>query len=348
MNCHIAIHHRPGSFSDRWIEFCVERAIRHTPVDGHRSDIIDELSGMDAFLWHWSSHVPEDTLCAAQVLRAAELIGLRVFPNAATCWSYDDKIAQKYLLEAIGSDLVPTHVFFDLPSALAWIEHAEFPKVFKLRRGAGSSNVRLVHSASQARRLAKRAFRSGFTPAPGILRDARNRVRVHRRAGDTLAVIKRLPKTLSRMRTVRHMSAPEKGYVYFQDFVPGNVTDARITVIGDRAFGYTRHVRPNDFRASGSGNLDYKWQSIDTRCIQMAFDVAHRLGTQSLAFDFVQTPTGDPVILEVSYCYIPILVYHCPGHWDKALNWYEGHLWPQDAILEDLLRDIEAGLRHPD
>jgi len=25
---------------------------------------------------------------------------------------------------------------------------------------------------------------------------------------------------------------------------------------------------------------------------------------------------------------------------DHKLNWHEGHIWPEDAILEDLLKEI--------
>ena len=44
-----------------------------------------------------------------------------------------------------------------------------------------------------------------------------------------------------------------KDYVYFQKFLPNNKYDIRIVVIGDRAFGFIRYNRENDFRASGSG-----------------------------------------------------------------------------------------------
>ena len=39
------------------------------------------------------------------------------------------------------------------------------------------------------------------------------------------------------------------------------------------------------------------------------------------------------------------LVYQCPGHWDDQLKWHQGHMWPQDAILIDLLEKVHAGAR---
>lgn len=50
--------------------------------------------------------------------------------------------------------MVPGYVFYTLREALEWIDKSSFPKVFKLRGGAGAANVRLVKSRSEARRLA--------------------------------------------------------------------------------------------------------------------------------------------------------------------------------------------------
>jgi glutathione synthase/RimK-type ligase-like ATP-grasp enzyme len=134
--------------------------------------------------------------------------------------------------------------------------------------------------------------------------------------------------------------AREKGYIYFQNFIPNNEYDTRITIIGNRAFGFRRMVRKNDFRASGSGNINYEVSKIDTKCVEIAFDVAGKLQSQSMAFDFIKDENSNILILEVSYCYLASAIYACSGHWDKQLNWHEGPMWPQDAILTDILEKI--------
>lgn len=154
-------------------------------------------------------------------------------------------------------------------------------------------------------------------------------------------VVKRIPRVLATIQNNKRMMGREKGYAYFQDFIPGNDFDTRVTVIGNRAFGYTRNVRPGDFRASGSGDIVYDTGRINQKCVEMAFDVTRKVGSQSMAFDFVVGAEQQPFILEVSYTYIPQLVHSCPGYWDGRLTWYEGHVWPQDAILIDLLNDID-------
>jgi len=335
----VAVHHRPGSFSDRWLEYCSGHGIPSKVVDCYQSDIISQLTGAQALLWHWTHGSFQDLLMARHVIMGAEALGLKVFPNTPTCWHFDDKVAQKYLLEAVGAPLVPTHVFYTLEDALAWVRSTTYPKVFKLRRGAGSSNVRLVRKPGEMERLARKCFGRGFSPTPSFTSDASTRVSKVRRRGDLVGALKRAPKSLLRSFRLRAEMLPEKGYLYCQDFIAGNAYDIRVTVIGNRAFGFTRNVRPNDFRASGSGSIDYDLKRVDPECVRIAHEVARKVGTQSMAFDFL-LDAGRPVIVEVSYCYMAAAVQKCVGYWDDRLNWHEGNVWPQDAIIEDLLATL--------
>jgi glutathione synthase/RimK-type ligase-like ATP-grasp enzyme len=337
----LAIHHREGSYSDRWITYCDKHRVPYQRVNCLDSHIIEQLGSSSGLLWNWHQADPREQLMARHLIKAAEMMGLTVFPSTSTCWHFDDKVAQKYLLEAIGAPLVPTYVFYDLKEALDWIEQTSFPKVFKLRKGAGSSNVRLVYSPSEARALAERAFSSGFAPIPHYGQDALKRYRMARRRGDILDVIKRIPQVLAKIRSTNRLMGLEKGYIYFQDFIPNNKFDTRVTVIGDRAFAFTRNVRPGDFRASGSGDIVYDFDRIEQSCLKIAFDVTRKIGSQSMAFDFVFTGMNQPMILEISYSYNAQAVHSCAGHWDTNLNWHEGSMWPQDAILIDLLDEIE-------
>ena len=166
-----------------------------------------------------------------------------------------------------------------------------------------------------------------------------------RKRVDWLGKLKRLPSSLLNIYRSNKALGCEKGYIYFQEYIPGNQYDTRITVIGDRAFGFIRYVREKDFRASGSGNIDYDIQKIDRRCLEVAFEVAGKLKTQSVAFDFVQGAEG-PLIVEISYSYVSSAIYTCSGYWDSGLQWHEGHFWPQDAILEDMIMRFHNGIQN--
>ena len=62
-------------------------------------------------MWHFSHRDYKDVQFAKSLLISLENSGKKVFPNISTCWHFDDKISQKYLLEAIGAPIVPTYVF---------------------------------------------------------------------------------------------------------------------------------------------------------------------------------------------------------------------------------------------
>ncbi len=337
----LAIHNRPGSFSDRWIKYCSKYKIEYRLVNCYDSNIMNQLKGVTGFLWHWVHYEHEAQLAARQIISSVENMGIKVFPNMSTCWHYDDKVGQKYLLESIGAPLVPSYVFFSEDVAMEWIDNTKFPKVFKLRSGAGSQNVHLVKTRREAKKLCKTAFGKGFVPISGYFGDTKTKVRRIKNIGHFMDKLKRLPVSIASVLRSRRLFPREKGYIYFQDFLPHNNFDTRITIIGDRAFGFLRVNRPNDFRASGSGAIVYQSNKIDERCIRVAFEVTKRINAQSLAFDFIFDENHNPRIVEMSYCYQNKAVHGCPGYWDRKLNWHEGNIWPEDAIIEDLIRELQ-------
>ena len=79
----------------------------------------------------------------------------------------------------------------------------------------------------------------------------------------------------------------ERGYAYFQDYVPNNNCDYRLKIIGDKCWGLRRMVRKGDFRASGSNIYDWDIKGIPIEMVKLAFDIADKLKLQCVAFDFV-------------------------------------------------------------
>jgi glutathione synthase/RimK-type ligase-like ATP-grasp enzyme len=308
---------------------------------------MNQLREASALLWHINHGAATDLLMGRHVLNAAELLGLVVFPDWATQWHFDDKIAQKYMLEAIEAPLIPSYVFFDLKSACDWIDNTSFPKVFKLRRGSGSRNVRLVRTSGEARRLARKAFGVGYRPSGALLGSVSSwKVQKARREGRLWEFLRGVPRKARNRLVLDFMLGRERGYVYFQEFIPNNQFDTRVTVIGHRGFIFHRRVRTGDFRASGSGQIVYGREATDPECLRSAFQVARRIGAQSMAFDFVQGTGGRPQILEVSFGFASKPVYDCGGFWDLGLHWHESPIWPEHAILEDVLQEADSRWKH--
>lgn len=335
----IAIHNRVNSFSDRWIEYCNYRKLDFEIVDALRPDVVKFLKKFDFFLWHWHHLNYSDTIAARYIINSVEGFGVKVFPDTKTSWTFDNKIAQKYTLEAIGAPFVPTYVFFNERDALDWAKTTTWPKVFKLSKGASSKNVRLVQCARDAYKIIRTAFHYGFSASGGRVSDTLIRLAsaTERKNVDWLGKILRFPQTMRKIYVMRKFFGREIGYVYFQDFIPNNSYDIRITVIGDRAFAFTRDVRDKDFRASGSGKINYERYRIPMECIRISFGVAKKLSCQTIAFDFVINCDGKPLILETSYAFNANAIYDCGGYWDSSCGWNKGSIWPQDAIIDDLL-----------
>ena len=274
----IAIHHRQGSFSDRWITYCQEKGIEYKLVNAYDSDIIKQVEGCDAFMWHFHQGDYRDMQMAKALILSLETKGVRCFPNSHTCWHFDNKVWEKYLLEAIGAPLVPSHVFYTEKEALEWVGTTTFPKVFKLKGGAGASNVKLAHTQKEAERLIKQCFGKGFSQYRWQDR-LREEWRKYKEKKATLRELLRpvyyafkcYPTAFS------HYHQKEIGYAYFQDYIPDNSYDIRVCVVGKRAFALKRMTRKGDFRASGSGNIIYDKQQIGECCVQIAFEVNRKL-----------------------------------------------------------------------
>lgn len=339
----LAIHDddRQNSFTKRWIDYCEEKNIDYRLVDCYNDDIISQLDDCDALLWNWNNNDYKSKKFARQLIYSIEHAGKKVFPDSKTCWHYDDKIGQKYLLESVHAPIVPTYVFYDQASAFSWIDKVGFPKVFKLSSGSGANNVRLAHDKDEAKRLVKRSFGRGFAQMDRIgsfkdKYDAWVRSKSRRTAKKALRAFARIfvPTEFEKME------GKESGYAYFQDFIPDNEFDIRVITIGKRAFGLKRMCREGDFRASGSGMIDYTKEHIDERCVKIAFETSERLNTQSAAYDFVFNKTGDPLIVEISYAFSAPAYDSCEGYWDPDLNWHTGDFNPQYWMIEDLIASL--------
>lgn len=338
----LAIHHRPGSFSEEWIKYCKFNLIPYKIVNCYESNIIQMLEDCDGLLWHHHHHNYKDVLFAKQLLYSLQLMGKITFPDFNTNWHFDDKIGQKYLLEAIGAATIPTHIFYDKKSATNWVNNTNFPKVFKLRGGSGSRNVSLIKSKSEALKKINKAFGKGF-PQFDRVGNLIDRYKKYKSGQDSFVGLLRGVARLFYQTEYSKMLSREKGYIYFQDFMPENTYDIRLIVIKDKAYGMKRLNRKGDFRASGSSMFVY--DDIPKEVLTIAFEVSYKLKLQSVAFDFVFNEKGDPVIVEMSYVFGTTGSNKCKGYWTPDGIYHEGNITPQVWIIENLISEINSVYR---
>lgn len=337
----IAIHHREGSFSERWIQYCQDNSINYKIVNAFDNDIIQQVEDCDAFMWHHHHGQLKDIITAKRILFALEQADIKVFPDFNTGWHFDDKVAQKYLLEAINAPLVPSYVFYDKEEAIAWARETTYPKVFKLKGGAGASNVELIRSSKEAEKKIKQAFGKGF-PQFNKINNLNEKIRKLKNGkGSTLGVAKGVGRLLIKPHYSR-IQAPERQYIYFQEFIANNGFDIRVVVIGGKAIALKRLVRKNDFRASGSGNLVFENQNIDKRYIELAFQISSKLSSQSLAIDLIHSKNDKIFVVELSYGFpMRNFLDNASGYWDEQLNWHESTFNPQGWMVENLIDSLK-------
>lgn len=333
----IAIHDGTG-WTQQWYSYCDQNDISYDIVDGYAADIISKLKSYDAFFWHIDHSVPTDILTARNVLFAAEQMGLVIFPNYLTSWHFDDKVSQKYLLESVDAPVVKSWAFYDKQKALSWLKNeAHYPLVAKLRRGAGSYNVKLIHDYKQGKKYSRKLFGSGVVPTPGYLGDIKNKIKLTRTLSDFKKKVKKVPGFFKMVSQGRQGFPKERSYVYFQEFIPGNKYDYRIAIVDNKAWAFKRRVRDNDFRASGSGMIDYDINDIPISLISKSFDVAKALGTQSIAFDYVKDDCNNFYIVEISFGFEGKAIYSAPGYFKEDMTFVQAHLWPEHVLFESII-----------
>jgi len=324
----IAIHHREEGFSSSWISYCEEHGIGYKLVNCYDTDIVDQLADCDALMWHFHQASCKDALFAKQLLFSLQTTDKVVFPDFNTAWHFDDKVGQKYLMEAVNAPLVSSFVFYEKEKALKWIESSDFPKVFKLRTGSGSSHVKLVKDKKSAAKLVKQSFGRGFRHYEPVsnLKERWRKFRIGQSSWLDLAKgVLRFGHTTDFDRLI----GKARGYIYFQEFIEGNDYDIRIMVIDGKACAVKRVNRQDDFRASGSGILFYEKEHFDERLIRKALALSERLGTTSLALDCIYKE-DEPLFVELSYGFpAGPFIDDCHGYWDREMIWHEG---PFDAI----------------
>ena len=338
-----ATFEKRDSFAVHWLEVFKQEGHKIKYVNVRSEKILEDIRNCHAFLWRWK-HTGGDAVIAKNLLPVVEnVFKLPVFPNQQTCWHYDNKAAQAYLLQALNIPHPRTWLFHDATQALHWATgKAEYPLVLKLSTGAGSINVIMLNNKQEAVFWINRMFAEGtFNLSP--INSSQQEIQENIQRYAQSVVNTGFPPGPDSYFYDYH-----KGYILFQHFLPNNEFDTRVTVIGNRAFCFRRQNRPQDFRASGSGVILYEQEAIDPSFIHLAFSAAKKINSQSLAIDGLYDD-GEPIISEISYTYAAWAVHNCTGHWvlhgepfEGELEFVAGHMWPGTAQAIDFLKILHS------
>jgi hypothetical protein len=321
----------PQSFSAVWMARAQELGIVAEEVQPLLPGALDRIAGCDGFIWRYNFKLPW-TDAAPRLMQAVENeLRIPVWPARPLRDTFENKIAQAYLLEAAGVPHPRTWVFWRREDAMAALPELAFPLVAKLSRGVKSDGVALIQDRAEAEMLVRQMFSFG-TQSLDFLRVPR-----HRRFGT-------YTQMLRAMRRGGIKGNLEHGYVLLQEFVPGNLGDTRVVVQGDVAVAGGRLNREGDFRASGSGRNNLDPANIHPKAIEVAFRLADAMRVSSVVID-VLLRGDEPVITEFSSSMAINAVRRFQGHWrrgpDGIVRSEEPVDWPR-LVFDDFVAEVRA------
>ena len=343
----IAIHQNKKVFdhstlwTDAWAEYCRNNKIDFDLVDCFENNTIEKLKKYDVLLWHFSNYSFQEMLFARNILYCAKNLGLKTFPDFESSWHFDDKIAEESLLKTTNAPKPESWMFFTLNDAINWIEErTEFPVIAKLRCGSGSMNVKMIKNRSQAISYSKKMFSNGFNPSPNPLFKISSNVKSSKNWSDIVKRFKRIPDFLSSLKGAK-LFPNEKGYVYFQEFIPNDGFDLKIVTVGNKLSYICRNIRKNDFRASGGGSLFFDKSFVSRNVIDSAFRTSDQLGFKCMGYDYVvDKRDGIGKIIEISYGFSHKAVLMANGYWDREMNWHDEGLNAPVEILKNIFSEV--------
>lgn len=168
---------------------------------------------------------------------------------------YESKIKQ---VRAYAKWMPETHLIFSLKDADKLIGQLGYPFVSKSSTGSASCNVRLLTSKEEALKEAEAVFGDGLT-APHKL-------------GEKI----------------------QRGYLIWQEFLPGNEYDYRVCKIGNTMMMLRRFNKPGTYFASGSGKNEpvNELDPESASALEFAGRFFKETGTKWCGIDLVERKYG--------------------------------------------------------
>lgn len=342
--CTSTVHKKRNEVSNipSFQNWLTENNIPFEDFDCYAYDAIEKLDNYCALIWWYSNFQNADLMEAQHILDIAKSKGLAVFPDHATGWHFDDKIAEAYAFCAVGAPTPKNWMFYDLETCLNWLQNkAEYPIVAKLRRGSGSNNVKLIKDVVRGMKYAKRMFSKGYCPAQSLIYKTYSKIQSTHDRKTLISRAKKIPMFLMTRKYGKGMPN-EKGYCYFQEYTPNDCFDLKVVVVGDKLSFLNRKTRKGDFRASGGGDIAYDRNLITNQIIDSAFRTADALHMQQVGFDYViDNRTGEGKIIEMCFGFDSEAIYNCGAWCDREHKWHEEPLNVKIEILTKLISEVE-------
>jgi len=256
-----------------------------------------EIEPRGAFILHSSSQQPEYKQYIDDILLHLLDMGNYLIPSVHTTRSHENKGYQELQKRKLGVRSLPATYF----SKFAEIDLGKvtYPCVLKTLSGFGSGGVQLLRSEID--------LRSATHPKPRRTVDELFR---HVKSTSAYLVRKHLLRR-DNLRPFGDYYDPHQRFI-LQGFVPDLQCDYKILTFQDRMFVAQRSVRSNDFRASGSGIVEFP-QPPDGM-LEFAQALLVKFAEPYMSFDIAFDGTSFHLIEFQGLHFGPRTLYEAPAH----------------------------------
>jgi hypothetical protein len=193
-----------------------------------------------------------------------------------------------------------------------------YPVVLKPGSGAGSSGVQLLKDSKQAKKCVKDISW----------------------CGDYLWIIKEIIKRLIR-KNYQPYSLYRRKFI-IQKFIPDLAYDYKVLIYGRRVFIVRRDVRENDFRASGSGKLNWP-KDASEQLLNFAWQLFEAFDVPHASFDIAETESAYHLIEAQFVDFGPATLERSDHHWLRnTTGWerFEGQVELERTFVEGVIRYV--------
>ena len=331
-----------SSWSFQWEDYCKSYNIEYELIYWKKINSIDKMLNHEIILWHYGQYSYTEMTFAENILKILKKNGCLIFPDELETFHFDDKIIQSYLLKSLNINTPKNYIFYDENDIFEWPKYfSKFPIVAKLRVGSGSQNVRLIHNEEQLYKYSKKMFSNGYRNVPSFFYKLYSNVTSLNNFKTFIDRLKKIIFFLQSKKKALKLNR-EHSYVYLQEYIPNSNFDLKIVVIKDKLSFLCRHTRPNDFRASGSGNIFYDHSLINKQLINYIFEAYDKINCYCLGFDVVVDKRNNSVnIIEISYGFNFQLIMNANGYYDRNYLWHNVPLNAPNEILKILISKYE-------
>lgn len=293
---------------EKYRKFLEHNRFQYEFLEIDRRDWIERVKKYDLILWHPYGDPSTLDNAKSKIFFMEKHLGKKCYPPYREIWYYEDKVRLAYLFELHDLPLVKTFITNDRKEAMDFIKEAKYPFVSKIRTGAGSRGVELIPNRKAAEKFVKAVFNRGRDTYWSYLK--------------------------------------QKGYVYFQEYVPDLDYDLRVIVVGNRYQGYYKMTPEKDFRASGAGIIEK--MAIPDEALDIARRVKESFKANTIAVDMIYCDNESKFKIIETSIFVQIrtarqlIVDGVSGYYEYADGKYtfkKGNFWTQEWTLEEVMKE---------